>query len=120
MVQVPCIGLYKPCTNLPFGVCVMYFYPQVPPQEVFWVCFGGPSTFSAGVWMSTWRIIPLSKWLVTPIYKQFRPFGRGTTLLRGLTNHGYQALTNWDDPPSRVSQWKKTTRKMNGSVPKPE
>ncbi len=30
----------------------------------------------------TWRIIPVSKWLVTPIYKPFRPFGRGTTLLR--------------------------------------
>ncbi len=25
------------------------------------------------------------KWLVTPIYKPFRPFGRGITLLRGLT-----------------------------------
>ncbi len=37
----------------------------------------------------TWRIIPLSKWLVTPIYKPFRPFVSGTTLLRGLTNHGY-------------------------------
>ena len=37
----------------------------------------------------TWRIIPLSKWLVTPIYKPFRPFGRGTTLLGGLTNQGY-------------------------------
>ncbi len=29
-----------------------------------------------------------------------RPFVRGTTLLRGLTNHGYKPLTNWDDPPS--------------------
>jgi len=37
----------------------------------------------------TWRIIPVSKWLVTPIYKPFSPFGRGITLLRGLTNHGY-------------------------------
>ena len=37
----------------------------------------------------TWRIIPFSKWLVTLIYKPFRPFGRGTTLLRGLTNHGH-------------------------------
>ena len=34
-------------------------------------------------------ITPVSKWLVTPIYKPFRPFVRGTTLLRGLTNHGY-------------------------------
>ena len=29
------------------------------------------------------------KWLVTPIYKPFRPFGMGVTLLRGLTSHGY-------------------------------
>ena len=48
----------------------------------------------------TWRIIPVSKWVVTPIYKPFRPFGRGTSLVRGLINHGYQLLTNWDDPPS--------------------
>ena len=27
------------------------------------------------------------KWLVTPIYKPFRPFGRGPTTLPGLTNH---------------------------------
>ena len=32
-----------------------------------------------------WRIIPVRKWLVTPIDKPFRPFGKGTTLLRGLT-----------------------------------
>ena len=31
----------------------------------------------------TWRIIPVSKWLITTIYKPFKPFGRGTTLLRG-------------------------------------
>ena len=37
----------------------------------------------------TWRIIPNSKWLVTPIYKSFRPFGRGKALLRGLSNRGY-------------------------------
>ncbi len=36
---------------------------------------------------STWRIIPVSKCLATPMYKPFRPLGRGTTLLRGLTNH---------------------------------
>ena len=36
-------------------------------------------------WESTRRIIPVSKWLVTPIYKPFRPFGRGTTPVRGLT-----------------------------------
>ena len=37
----------------------------------------------------TWRIIPFSKWLVTPIYQPFRPFGMGITPFRGLTNHGY-------------------------------
>ena len=36
---------------------------------------------------ATWRLIPVSKWLVTPIYKPFSPFGRGITLLRGLTDH---------------------------------
>ena len=33
----------------------------------------------------TWRIIPVSKWLVTPIYKPFRPFIKGITPFRGLT-----------------------------------
>ena len=77
------------------------------PYPTPWFC---PSTFRGG-WLvenhsyklpgrwplsvvfrnppSTWRIIPASKWLVTPIYKPFRPFIRGTTSLRGLTNHGY-------------------------------
>ena len=40
----------------------------------------------------TWRIIPVSKWLVTIIYKPFRPFGRGITrslgdLLTMVINH---------------------------------
>ena len=35
MAQVPCIGLYKPYTNLPFGVCAMYFYPQVDSTMFF-------------------------------------------------------------------------------------
>ena len=43
-----------------------------------------------GIEDCTWRII---KWLVTTIYKPFRPFVRGTTLLRGLTNHGYYITT---------------------------
>ena len=32
---------------------------------------------------TTWRIIQLSRWLVTPIYKPFKPFGRGTTPIWG-------------------------------------
>ena len=33
--------------------------------------------------------IPVSKQLVTPIYKPFRPFRRSITTFRGPTNHGY-------------------------------
>ena len=29
MAQEPCIGLYKPCINLPFGDCAMYFDHKV-------------------------------------------------------------------------------------------
>ena len=41
---------------------------------------------------SAWRIIPVSKWLVTPMYKPFMSLGRGTTLLT--------TYKSWDDPPS--------------------
>ena len=55
--------------------------------------------FAAG----TLRIIPglASGDRITPVSSrhEVRPFGRGTTLLRGLTNRGYYPLTNWDDPP---------------------
>ena len=76
-------------------------YERIPFYSLFGVC-------SKGVCWSnlTWRIIPFSKWLVTPIYKPFRPFGREVTPFRGLTNHGPWLLTtykSWDDPPSRIS-----------------
>ena len=49
-------------------------------KKTWWV----PNRLSHGG--LAWRIIPVSKWLVSPIYKPFSPFGRGpTTLLRGLT-----------------------------------
>ena len=51
--------------------------------------------------------IPASKWLVTPIYKPFRPFGRGpTTLTTRSLGDTYDSpwliatYPNWDDPPS--------------------
>ncbi len=47
----------------------------------FYVCVVQHVCSVTGV---TWRIIPVSKWLVTPIYKPFRPFIRGTTLLGEL------------------------------------
>ena len=51
----------------------------------------------------TWRIIPVSKWLITTIYKPFKPFGRGpTTLLRGrkLTMVINHLQVMGPDPPS--------------------
>ena len=62
-------------------------------ELIFNICF-----ILDGVWCNmlrnlqhtpTWRIIPVSKWLVTPRNKPFGPFIRGITLFRGLTNHGY-------------------------------
>ena len=41
----------------------------------------------------TWRIIPVSKWLVTPIYKPLRPCGRGPTT--PVTPHGYYPFVIW-------------------------
>ena len=38
-----------------------------------------------GNYGATRRIIPFSKWLVTPSHKPFRSFGRGITPVRGLT-----------------------------------
>ena len=35
------------------------------------------------------RIVPFSKYLVTPIYEPFRSFGKRITPIRGLTNHSY-------------------------------
>ena len=53
-------------------------------------CFHGDRINGFSLVISpTWRIIPVSQWVVSLIYKPFSPFGRGITLLRGLTNHGY-------------------------------
>ena len=56
---------------------------------------------------------------ITPIDKPFRRFGRGTTLLRGLTNHGCQPLTNWDDPPSSNHGDHKSPKNRVGLFPFP-
>ena len=47
----------------------------------------------------TWRIIPGSKWLVTSIYKLFRPLTRGIASFRELTNHGQESA-----PPATPAQ----------------
>ena len=58
------------------GISHAFFFTGSKPGDlVAFACFD-----------LTWRIIPFSKWLVTPIYKRFRPsFGRGITPIRGLT-----------------------------------
>ena len=53
--------------------------------------------------MTTWRIISLNKWLVTPMNKPFMPFGRGTIRVMGHTNEDSSRLTNWDDPPENLT-----------------
>ena len=87
------------------------FSAQLFPQTVPWedcersldsVFPVGGTTASDLLQRTTWRIIPVSKWSVTLIYKPLKPFGRGITPVRGLTNHGYQLLTKWDDPPSKA------------------
>lgn len=68
-----------------------------------------PSNPSGHLWPATtkktppsWRIIPVRKWLVAPIYKPWngRLEGKKTHLGDLLTTVIYQQLASWDDPPS--------------------
>ena len=76
----------------PFSAQLFKSFPYTYPT---------PQTNPLQPLLYTWRIIPVSKLLVTLIDKPFRPFGRGTALLRGLTSHVYYPLTSWDNPPSK-------------------
>ena len=71
---------------------IQNYFPQLHWLFARWSCGFLPiaTVTDLHTWqvMAAWRIIPVSKWLVTPIYKPFSPFGRGTTLLRG-TYHSY-------------------------------
>lgn len=51
-----------------------------------------------------WRIIPIGKWLVTSIYLPFKPFGRVTTLFRGLTDHACQLRPLFSPCPAQPSE----------------
>ena len=94
-------NLHENCSeafNIQPPDCIGFFWDSNPirkERSSEWIginpgCLGHTQRFLG----STWRIIPLSAWLVSTIYQPFRPFGRGTTLLRGLTNHGYSPLTS--------------------------
>ena len=55
---------------LPVGTCWVHDFPAFPCKVGYVIV----------PWrVRTWRIIPVSKWLVTPISQPFRPFGRGIT-----------------------------------------
>ncbi len=51
-----------------------------------WVC--------CSVYLVTWRITPLSKWLVTPTYKPFRPLEGEQPYLRDLLTMVFSHLLN--------------------------
>ena len=52
----------------------------------------------------TWRIIPISKWLITMVSKS-RNWGYSPSKSpKWLINGGYYLLTNCDDPPSMSSE----------------
>ena len=70
-----------------FPIWLIFFswVVQPPTRDLLWVKAWNPETtsffssFFSGCF-NTWRIIPVSKWSIAPIYKpQKRPFARGTT-----------------------------------------
>ena len=70
--------------------------------------------------MAGWWIIPVSKHLVTPIYKPWSsPIWKGNTpILRGLklTHHGY-ILTTYVCHGSRSSKWRGPTKSFEATSP---
>ena len=70
--------------------------------------------------MGPWRIIPAGKWLVAPIYKPCRPFGRGPTTLGDekktmVINH---CNKSWDDPNQVLTLHETNSSHLPGSYPK--
>ena len=76
--------------------------PRTPPEV--WP-LGGPNTdphkVFGGFWKTTWRIIPISKWLITMVCKSPNWGYSPSKSPKWLRNGGYYLLTNWDDPQSR-------------------
>ena len=85
------------------GIITFSYSPKQvqPPSPQFLGNLRGPTFRKAtpGGWAprtceSWWSDHP-------PFISHFiRPFVRGTTPVRGLNNHGYEPLSDWDDPPS--------------------
>ena len=55
-------------------------------------------------WGSTWRIIPVGKWLVSMVSKSPKQGCSPSKWPKWLINVGYYLLTNSDDPPSRSKE----------------
>ena len=64
--------------------------------SIVMLVFGGVAREIVGC---TWRIIPVSKKIVTPT--KTRQFGRGTIPFHGLTNGLSTTYESWYDPPDR-------------------
>ena len=52
----------------------------------------------------TWRIIPLSKWLIAMVSKSPNWGCSPSKWPKWLINRGYELLTKWDDPPSTLPE----------------
>ena len=57
--------------------------------------------FLSGGSAATWRIIPVSKWLITMVSKCPKWGCSPPKWPKWLKNWGYWPLTSWDDPPSK-------------------
>ncbi len=77
MIHVVFLGVIPICYVSVSWAGVILFGADTP--EAHWL---GGVAGSFSPWKTS--IIPVSKWLVTPIYKPFRPFIRGTTPLGDL------------------------------------
>ena len=95
---------------------------EPPTNRKFWRKWSEPNLQGIMFQGCTWRIIPVGKCLVTPVYKQFIPFERGTTLLRGLTiTIGYEPLTSvmgWSSKKLRFANKKMRTAPNFGEYDK--
>ena len=77
------ISFLKCCTIFFLGGEIPFMPdPVLPCKDLSMWNF--PHFFASNPRVFAWRIIPVRKWLVTPIYKRFRLFGREPTYLGDL------------------------------------
>ena len=87
------------------GVSLNWWYPKMdgenngkPYEQMDFFLGGKPHYFlERSISTPTWRIIPVSNWLVTPIYKPFSPFGRGISLQNGMILQVHPYRKHWNE-----------------------